>query len=673
MISKQKLFQIVIIVLIVLLVYTNISNLTPETKNYKIYSEALADYNNNNFQDSYYKFGRVSRSSKLRSAAIFRQALCANKLSDSRTEYKKYKEVIWHYPHSVISQKAKYLKAQLLYQGKSYRKARNEFKGILRNNPDSNFAVASEYYLGSIETEKFKKSTNPKKKLKYQSRAISYFRDYLKKAPTGRFSIACIEKWLLFKTKLTNEDNLLIARVFQTNQKFNEAQKYLNFTNFSISWPYLVKNAYSVKDYSKLKYYTIKGLQNSDSTDVLINENIDEKTETESIYEAIDDYLKISENPKLSISYMLSIAKKSKGYDYLLYKTCNNLPVNSQTACYNTLLYQYPKGQFAAESLANVFYDKIKSQKYFVAQKLGKTHLIKYPDSNSTPMVIFWLAKTAERTKNYDEAINYYKKLIRLYPDDYYSYRAFLCLNRFRRFNITDLQFKSIEFPYKNSNYGIISELAKVKDYGLINQLCPDDPFIQSWLAYLQGDFSTSARLSRDAIAKLPNKPDVNSPIWRLVYPVHYYDEIKQSARAWNNDPILILSIIREESYFNPKAKSPVGARGLMQLMPATAYDAATTSGISLPNPDLLFDPYINIRLGNVHYANIRNKFRGQNILAVLAYNGGATSVSRWQSTLNSSDSDDFIEQIPYHETQNYLKKVYRSYWNYIRIYGGIH
>ncbi|MEI8128878.1 MAG: transglycosylase SLT domain-containing protein, partial [bacterium] len=343
-----------------------------------------------------------------------------------------------------------------------------------------------------------------------------------------------------------------------------------------------------------------------------------------------------------------------------------------QGACFNTLFYKYPDGQFAAEALANIFYDKVKSQKYFMAKKLGKTHLSKFANSKSAPKVMFWMAKVSERTKNYEQARAYYRKLIRQYPDDYYAYHAFLSLNRFRYFNVIGLKQKNIEFPYKNSGYGFIIELAKVKDYGLINQLCKDDDFIQSWLAYLQGNFSQSAVMARDAMGKLPNKPDRLDLRWRLVYPVHYYNEIKQNADYWDNDSILILSIIREESYFNPNSQSAVGAKGLMQLMPATAREAGNIVGINIPNEKLLFAPDVNIQLGNVYYSRLKRALLNKDILAVLAYNGGLGSVSKWKSDLNYYDVDDFVEQIPYSETQNYLKKVYKSYWNYLRIYDGV-
>lgn len=669
---KQK--QLIIAIVLVIITVATLIGLTTksESENSKLYTQALALYNNNNFSEAYYAFSKISRNSALKPVAIYRQALCAEKAGDEKTEINKYKEVSRRYPNSPLSVRAKYLKAQLFYKNRDYKRAKKEFTGIANKYSNTDYAIASQYYLGSLDVEKSKTVKNKIKKSNIQKHATQHFKVYLKLAPTGRFAMNCVDKWTAFNYKLNNEDNLLIAKVYLENQDYENAQKYLKSSSLSVAWPYFVKTAYAMNDYGKVRYYTQEGLEGKGSDDVLINTSDDEKNELQNIYEAIDLYLKISDSPKSAISYLLSIAHGAKGYDYLLYKNCLNLPTSEQTACYNTLYYKFPQGQFSAEALANIFYDKVQLKKYYMAKKIGKMHLAKYPNSKSAPKVMFWLAKIAEKTKNYEESRSYYKGLIRQFPDDYYAYHSFLNLNRFRHFNVIGLEQKPVEFPYKNSSSELIKELAAVKDYGLINQLYKDDEFVQSWLSYLEGDFATSARIARDAMEKLTFKPTKDDPRWRLVYPIHYFDEIKQSAANWRNDPILILSIIREESYFNPKIRSTVGAAGLMQLMPYTAREAGNIAGISVPNNNLLFDPDINIRLGNIYYSTLKKALLNKDIFAVLAYNGGIGSVSRWEESLKYVDVDDFVEQIPYSETQNYLKKVFRSYWNYLRIYGDV-
>ncbi len=120
--------------------------------------------------------------------------------------------------------------------------------------------------------------------------------------------------------KLNNEDYLLIAKTYQVNGDYKGALKYLSHSKISIAWPYFVRSAYASKDYAKVRYYTELGLKGSGQNQVLINEVIDDKTENENIYKAIDTYLKVSDSPKTAIAYLFSISNSAKGHDYLLYK-----------------------------------------------------------------------------------------------------------------------------------------------------------------------------------------------------------------------------------------------------------------------------------------------------------------------------------------------------------------
>ena len=672
MISRQKIFLIIIAVLFLISLKINLSRMIPESKNYENYIEALQKYEEKDYSLAYNWFGKISRFSKIKPAALYRQALCANELNDSKSEIKKYKQIVKYYPNYLLTVRVKYLKAQKYFELNNFKKAQKEFKRILNKYPSTDYAIASEYYLGLIELNEAKNITNPKKKAKVENKAVKYFKNYIKQSPTGKYAMNSLQNWLAFDSKLNPEDNLLVGKIYQANQNYTSALEYLKKTNISVSWPYLVKNYFETNNLYNVRFYTEIGLKGENSKDVLINENIDEKEEKESIYKAIDMYLKVSERPRDAISYLISIAKIKNGQDYLLYKRCNNLSSKSQPACYNTLYYKYPNGDFAAESLANIFYDKVKKGNYAEAKRLGKIHLAQFKDVKSSPKVTFWLAKISERMQKQEDARVYYKKILRNFPDDYYAYHSFLNLNRLKYFSINKLRQKPIEFPYKKSNFGLIEELLKVEDYDLIKQIYKDDRFIQSWLFYHKGDFSTSARIARDAMDEMEQKPHRSDLRWRLVYPIHYHDEIEQNAAKWGNDPTLILAIIREESYFNPGAKSPAGASGLMQLMPATAKEMASRTGLSLDDLSLLFEPGINIKLGNVYYSVLKKTLSNKDILAVLAYNGGMGSVSRWKQNLDYYDVDDFIEQIPYPETKNYLNKVYRSYWNYLRIYDGI-
>ena len=128
------------------------------------------------------------------------------------------------------------------------------------------------------------------------------------------------------------------------------------------------------------------------------------------------------------------------------------------------------------------------------------------------------------------------------------------------------------------------------------------------------------------------------------------------------------MAIIREESHFHPDAQSGVGAVGLMQLMPETAHEVGEKNGYNFNTSDL-FNPELNIKIGNIYYSQLRNALDKKDIYAVAAYNGGIGSVQKWNDILEYNDIDEFVEQIPYDETKNYVYKVMKSYWNYTRVY----
>lgn len=638
----KEIISLIILICLIIWVGSNVRPNFSEEKNTQIYEHALLDYQNNEFQNAYYLFGKIPKSSKLKAAALYRQGICAQKLDDFKSAIKKYNQLIGIGQNLELDIRARYLKAQTYYGGREYSKARKEFNYIIKKYPQSDYAIASNYYLGLIELEHKK---DPQE-------AVVYFKYYLQNSHDGRFSLVCAQT--LARLASSSEINLLIAKAYFASGDYKNAQKYLEQTNIKDSWVYFVKNASKTNNSNIIKYFTERGLQN-------YSQNIDD----ENLHEAIDIYLKTQ--PGKPLDYLNSIAQNSKGYDYIAYKKCRNMNSALQSACFNTLYYKFPNGQFSAEALSKIFYSKIRARNYKEAKVLGKEHLRKFSTTNSAPMVMYWMGKISKGS----DATGYYRSVMQNFSDDYYAYLANLKLGEVSRTSLEDdtLNEKPIEFPYlKNENSDFVMELAKVKDYELINDLYKDDLFIQSWLAYKKGNYSNSARLARDAMEKTNPKPAVDDPRWKLVYPVHFYEDIKRSAINEGNNPILMLALIREESYFNPNAKSSVGATGLMQLMPATASEVAKKFAFDVDGM-LLSSPRINIKLGNAYYAQLRQTLRGKNELAVLAYNGGAGSVTRWLSSLNFYDTDDFVEQIPYDETHNYLKKVYKSFWNYKRIY----
>lgn len=157
---------------------------------------------------------------------------------------------------------------------------------------------------------------------------------------------------------------------------------------------------------------------------------------------------------------------------------------------------------------------------------------------------------------------------------------------------------------------------------------------------------------------------------WVHNYPRAYADMVELYAKKFNVPESLVFAIMRAESQFNKEALSPVGARGLMQIMPYTATQVLRLLGEAATDEKNLFLPDVNIRLGTRYLSRLQKKFQGQVPLIAAGYNSGPHRVFSWLSTFGNLNMDEFIEHVPFVETRNYVKKVVRNYAIYNEIYG---
>jgi soluble lytic murein transglycosylase len=155
------------------------------------------------------------------------------------------------------------------------------------------------------------------------------------------------------------------------------------------------------------------------------------------------------------------------------------------------------------------------------------------------------------------------------------------------------------------------------------------------------------------------NSLALNFKLIKYIFPLSYIELIKKN--ALNIDPLVIISLIRQESGFNPNATSTVGALGLMQLMPATAKRFNRKV-----RPKHLVNPEINLVIGIKYLKQLILRYDGNLIFALAAYNAGENRIDRWRKDIfKSEDPLATIEAIPFEETRNYVKLIYRNYFFY--------
>jgi len=160
----------------------------------------------------------------------------------------------------------------------------------------------------------------------------------------------------------------------------------------------------------------------------------------------------------------------------------------------------------------------------------------------------------------------------------------------------------------------------------------------------------------------------LHKPVGRLVYPFPFREEIEMRAEYAGVDSNLVAALIYVESKFDPKARSVKGARGLMQIMPETAFWVGTQKGLAIKEEDL-DQPEVNIPIGIWYLAYLFREFNGDRVLVLAAYNAGGEKVRSWLASGAWTGRVDDLHRIPYLETRRYVAKILRTYYLYRYLY----
>ena len=367
---------------------------------------------------------------------------------------------------------------------------------------------------------------------------------------------------------------------------------------------------------------------------------------------------------------------------------------------FRTLFRKYPKSQWADDALfrSGLCFFKLKQFDSSVAVfvELVKKH----PQSAVAASADYWRARSLESNRKIDDAKNLYRQIAASNPSDYYACRA--------REHLLALADSTVQFVYDTiSDYartrqwldsvspapdksvsaadsilarsGAALALAGRTDKAdlLLSQLSQKYPrnlllhFDCSLLYQFCGDPTRSFSIGRKIGWRIPQDIRQRIPlnVYEILYPFPYQSHILQGTVRFGIDPFLVCSVMRQESVFNPQATSPVGAIGLMQIMPYTGKDIAKFLGVSFET-DSLYAPSVSIAFGAAYLKELLKQFNGNMLLAIAAYNGGPPNAKRWYGKGKDDPEDLFIENIGFAETREYVKKVLANYWVYQKLAG---
>jgi soluble lytic murein transglycosylase len=343
------------------------------------------------------------------------------------------------------------------------------------------------------------------------------------------------------------------------------------------------------------------------------------------------------------------------------------------------LIQAFPHSEEATEARWRFIWRAYQAKRYdeakLWAKRMGDAVLVKVQG----PSGLYWLGRFAEREGNRAEARASYRRVLTKNPRSYYAWRA-----RFRLAALDQgeadpgFSVRPVEVSPRAEDLTPLFEAkppkgeflrqvaafpAPIKELAYLGQVDPalryaqrtgasDD--LKAWLSLQGGRYSKAIAFSEG-----------NDPY--LSYPLGYYPLVKAAAELQGLDPLLLTSLVKQESLFDPQARSWVGAMGLSQLMP----DTAAWVGKKVPGPVRgLTDPFWNLKLGAYYLGWVQKRLSDQPVFAVAAYNAGPNAVKKWIDANGQEDVDVWVELIPFPETRHYVKKVFSNYWTYQSLYG---
>ena len=269
----------------------------------------------------------------------------------------------------------------------------------------------------------------------------------------------------------------------------------------------------------------------------------------------------------------------------------------------------------------------------------------------------YWSARAYLEAGDIEQAEKIFSDLSK--KRDFYGYLSADKINSMYQLsdNPVHVPAKEIDRLENSKEYRVAYELMKLER--------TTEAKLQWWHALRQLDkdeIMTAAKLAKRwqwdeiaifTIAKIKHWDDID-----LRFPLSYSDKIHENSEQQKLNPAIVFGLVRRESAFNEKARSPTGARGLMQIMPNTGKQIARDFNERWSGSNSLYNPEKNLKYGSYYYQKLLNKFDGNYALALAAYNAGPHRVKKWLPKDETMPADIWIETIPFHETRDYVTAV---------------
>lgn len=350
-------------------------------------------------------------------------------------------------------------------------------------------------------------------------------------------------------------------------------------------------------------------------------------------------------------------------------------------------LYQkFPRGPRAERAAWKAGWWSYKNADYTNTVSVFENAAAAFPRSDYRPSFLYWAARAHAKLGHGDDAAARLRLVHADYAHSYYGRLAAQHLARRGERMGMDRPVSASRQPVSSTaprppNEPRIRALLVAGLYDdALNELryaqrtwggSPELDATIAWTYQQKGELRRGITLMRRVYPQFltAGGQELPAEILQVIFPLTYWSSIRKHSIARGLDPYLVAALIAQESTFDPKARSAANAWGLMQIVPSTGRRLARALKIRRFTTATLTDPDTNIRMGTLHFSQLVRQYGGTHY-ALASYNAGETRVLRWRAERPGLDEDEFIDDIPFPETQNYVKRILGTAEDYRRLYG---
>src|SRR5947207_1894815 len=361
---------------------------------------------------------------------------------------------------------------------------------------------------------------------------------------------------------------------------------------------------------------------------------------------------------------------------------------------FRELLGKFPLGHYAERASWKVGWWAYKNGNYADTARVFETAASRFARSDYRPSWLYWSARAHEMLKEQSLAEARYTLTATDYLNTYYGRLAVQRLggNAPQRRLIVDMAPAGapagdgdepaplVKLPPNEATVRALLALdlydQAFDELRYAQKVWGDSPAIQAtigWIHNRRGDIRAGITAIKRAYPQYMAAGGEKLPIeiLKVLFPVEYWPQIRRYSAERNLDPYMMAALIAQESNFAADVRSSANAYGLMQLLPSTGRQYARSLHLSKRfSISMLTTADTNLKMGTAYFADLLRQFDGGAHLALATYNAGPGRVYRWMSERPGIERDEFIDDIPFPETQGYVKKILGTAEDYRRLYG---